>query len=197
MIPPPLGSIGHVTTGCVCWEEKIMTLNYFECVCCNWPFPGRCCANIILSGVFKEEINSTSVLGRKTKHTILQWVLMSSYMRWLSCYCNPIKMASSSYIARIKGNMWPIFSWSSLHFLCLTSDQWVSQPKRQRYRALINPRKEPQTLHVHVQIPLISIVCYLSCHSNVLLQTVLTNKLQKSRQIDRHSVCRCSMGEQQ
>lgn len=42
------------------------------------------------------------------------------------------------------------------------------------------------TQHVHAQITLLSI-CYLSCHSNVLLQTVLTKKLQKSRQID--TVC--------
>lgn len=40
-----------------------------------------------------------------------------------------------------------------------------------------------------MQIPLLRIVCYLSCHSNILLQTVLTNKLQKRKQIDRYSAC--------
>lgn len=71
----------------------------------------------------------------------------------------------------------------------IRSDQCVSKPKHQSYRALIIPRKQPKTQHVQVQIPLLSIVCYLSCHSNILLQTVLTNKLQKSQQIDRYSVC--------
>jgi len=45
-----------------------------------------------------------------------------------------------------------------------------------------------------IRLPSLSIVCYLSCHSNILLQTVLTNKLQKSRQIDRYSVSPVARG---
>lgn len=44
-----------------------------------------------------------------------------------------------------------------------------------------------------MQIPFLSLVCYLRCHSKILLQTVLTIKLQKSQQTDTV----CVYGQQQ
>lgn len=119
---------------------------------------------------------------------ILQWVLMSDYMchhataillQW-HLSVNVLPLASPE----LKETRGPYYRKAHCIFCFWHQISGWQKPKHQRQLIQEN---NPQTQHVHVQIPLLSIVCYLSCHSNILLQTVLTNKLQKSQQID--TVC--------
>lgn len=193
----------------MCWGKKTNKkkhVSWFKtCLSLYLTSPGLLpVVQIFLSGIFKDHILKSNLLqylwGTKQKQNkkgfffllffkkILQWVLMSDYMchhataillQW-HLSVNVLPLASPE----LKETRGPYYRKAHCIFCFWHQISGWQKPKHQRQLIQEN---NPQTQHVHVQIPLLSIVCYLSCHSNILLQTVLTNKLQKSQQID--TVC--------